>query len=60
MKLITGVDHVNLLIDTADDALDRARAFYQDLLGLERSSVLQTRTADAPARGINAVFSNCT
>lgn len=35
MKLIIGLDHVNLLIDTADDALDRARAFYQELLGLE-------------------------
>lgn len=35
MKLIAGLDHVNLLIDTADDALDRARAFYQELLGLE-------------------------
>jgi catechol 2,3-dioxygenase-like lactoylglutathione lyase family enzyme len=35
MKLIVGLDHVNLLIDTADDALDRARAFYQELLGLE-------------------------
>ena len=35
MKLITGLDHVNLLIDAGDDALARARAFYQDLLGLE-------------------------
>ena len=35
LKMIIGLDHVNLLIDTADDALDRARAFYQELLGLE-------------------------
>ena len=35
MSLITGLDHVNLLIDAGDDALSRARAFYQDLLGLE-------------------------
>ncbi len=34
MGLITGLDHVNLLIDAADDALPRARAFYQGLLGL--------------------------
>jgi catechol 2,3-dioxygenase-like lactoylglutathione lyase family enzyme len=35
MSLITGLDHVNLLIDSGDDALSRARAFYQELLGLE-------------------------
>jgi catechol 2,3-dioxygenase-like lactoylglutathione lyase family enzyme len=35
MSLITGLDHVNLLIDSGDDALARARAFYQQLLGLE-------------------------
>jgi catechol 2,3-dioxygenase-like lactoylglutathione lyase family enzyme len=35
MNLIIGLDHVNLLIDTSDDALTRARAFYQELLGLE-------------------------
>ena len=35
MSLITGLDHVNLLIDAGDDALSRARAFYQNLLGLE-------------------------
>ena len=35
MGLITGLDHVNLLIDASDDALARAGAFYQDLLGLE-------------------------
>jgi catechol 2,3-dioxygenase-like lactoylglutathione lyase family enzyme len=35
MSLIVGLDHVNLLIDAADDALLKARAFYQDLLGLE-------------------------
>ena len=34
MGLITGLDHVNLLIDAGDDALSRARAFYQGLLGL--------------------------
>lgn len=34
MGLITGLDHVNLLIDAGDDALPRARAFYQELLGL--------------------------
>ena len=34
MGLITGLDHVNLLIDAGDDALSRARAFYQELLGL--------------------------
>jgi catechol 2,3-dioxygenase-like lactoylglutathione lyase family enzyme len=36
MDLIVGLDHVNLLIDDGDDALDRARAFYGDLLGLEQ------------------------
>ena len=35
MSLIIGLDHVNLLIDSGDDALARARAFYQELLGLE-------------------------
>jgi catechol 2,3-dioxygenase-like lactoylglutathione lyase family enzyme len=35
MSLIIGLDHVNLLIDAGDDALSRARAFYQELLGLE-------------------------
>jgi len=35
MSLIVGLDHVNLLIDSGDDALSRARSFYQDLLGLE-------------------------
>ncbi len=35
MGLIIGLDHVNLLIDAGDDALASARAFYQDLLGLE-------------------------
>jgi catechol 2,3-dioxygenase-like lactoylglutathione lyase family enzyme len=35
MSLITGLDHVNLLIDAGDDALSRARAFYEELLGLE-------------------------
>ncbi len=35
MSLIIGLDHVNLLIDAGDDALLSARAFYQDLLGLE-------------------------
>ncbi|MGA9723849.1 MAG: VOC family protein [Candidatus Binatus sp.] len=35
MSLIIGLDHVNLLIDAGDDALASARAFYQDLLGLE-------------------------
>ena len=35
MSLITGLDHVNLLIDSGDDALARARAFYQQLLGLK-------------------------
>jgi catechol 2,3-dioxygenase-like lactoylglutathione lyase family enzyme len=34
MPPITGLDHVNLLIDSTDDALTKARAFYQDLLGL--------------------------
>ena len=34
LGLITGLDHVNLLIDAGDDALSRARAFYQELLGL--------------------------
>ncbi len=34
MGLITGLDHVNLVIDAGDDALSRARAFYQELLGL--------------------------
>jgi catechol 2,3-dioxygenase-like lactoylglutathione lyase family enzyme len=35
MSLIIGLDHVNLLIDAGDDALSRARAFYEGLLGLE-------------------------
>ena len=35
MALIVGLDHVNLLIDAGDDAIMKARAFYQDLLGLE-------------------------
>jgi catechol 2,3-dioxygenase-like lactoylglutathione lyase family enzyme len=35
MSLIVGLDHVNLLIDAADDAMAKARAFYEDLLGLE-------------------------
>lgn len=35
MSLIIGLDHVNLLIDASDDALRKARAFYQELLGLE-------------------------
>jgi catechol 2,3-dioxygenase-like lactoylglutathione lyase family enzyme len=35
MSLIIGLDHVNLLIDAGDDALPKARAFYQELLGLE-------------------------
>src|SRR5690242_13405615 len=35
MALIVGLDHVNLLIDTSDDAILKARAFYEDLLGLE-------------------------
>jgi catechol 2,3-dioxygenase-like lactoylglutathione lyase family enzyme len=34
MSLITGLDHVNLLIDAGDDTLARARKFYEDLLGL--------------------------
>lgn len=34
MSLIVGLDHVNLLIDDGDDALAKARAFYEDLLGL--------------------------
>ena len=35
MSLIIGLDHVNLPIDAGDDALVKARAFYQELLGLE-------------------------
>jgi catechol 2,3-dioxygenase-like lactoylglutathione lyase family enzyme len=35
MDLIIGLDHVNLLIDDGDAALQRARAFYGELLGLE-------------------------
>ena len=35
MSLIIGLDHVNILIDAGDDALTKARAFYQELLGLE-------------------------
>jgi len=34
MGLITGLDHVNILIDADDDALSRACVFYQELLGL--------------------------
>ena len=33
-KLIIGLDHVNLLIDDEQGALERARAFYEALLGL--------------------------
>jgi catechol 2,3-dioxygenase-like lactoylglutathione lyase family enzyme len=35
MSLIIGLDHVNLLIDAGDDALSRASAFYEGLLGLQ-------------------------
>lgn len=42
---VTGVDFVN--VPTTD--LDRARAFYADVLGLEPSSVYQR--GDAPAMG---------
>jgi catechol 2,3-dioxygenase-like lactoylglutathione lyase family enzyme len=35
MSLIVGLDHVNLLIDAGDDALSRARTFYEGLLGLQ-------------------------
>lgn len=42
---ITGVDFVN--VPTTD--LDRARAFYADVLGLEASAVYQR--GDAPAMG---------
>jgi predicted enzyme related to lactoylglutathione lyase len=42
---ITGVDFVN--VPTTD--LDRARAFYADVLGLEASAVCQR--GDAPAMG---------
>jgi len=35
MSLIVGLDHVNLLVDASDDALAKARAFYEGLLGLE-------------------------
>ena len=35
MSLIIGLDHVNLLIDADNDALSRARTFYEGLLGLE-------------------------
>ncbi|HUO05904.1 MAG TPA: VOC family protein [Candidatus Binataceae bacterium] len=35
MKLIVGLDHINLLIDDGEAALTRARAFYGELLGLE-------------------------
>jgi catechol 2,3-dioxygenase-like lactoylglutathione lyase family enzyme len=34
MSLITGLDHVNLLIDATDNALASARAFYEGLLEL--------------------------
>jgi catechol 2,3-dioxygenase-like lactoylglutathione lyase family enzyme len=34
MDMIVGLDHVNLLIDDAPDALGMAQAFYGDLLGL--------------------------
>lgn len=43
--LVTGVDFVN--VPTTD--LDRARAFYADVLGLEPSAVYQR--GDAPAMG---------
>lgn len=35
MKLIAGIDHVNLLIDDGPDTLAKALGFYCDLLGLE-------------------------
>jgi catechol 2,3-dioxygenase-like lactoylglutathione lyase family enzyme len=34
-QLIAGLDHVNLLIDDSSDSLERAHAFYGELLGLE-------------------------
>ena len=58
MSLITGLDHVNLLIDTGDDALSRARAFYQELLGLEPLDARPTPTAAIPAHGTNAACSS--
>ena len=57
MGLITGLDHVNLLIDAGDDALSRACAFYQEQLGLvplERP----TKT-DSGNPGAWYQFSNC-
>lgn len=35
MSLIVGLDHVNLTIEEGAEALDRAKAFYAGLLGLE-------------------------
>ena len=58
MSLIVGLDHVNLLIDAGDDALPKARAFYEGLLGLEPLDVPRTPTAARQAHGTNAVRSN--
>jgi len=35
MGLITGIDHVNLLIDDGAEAIERANRFYVGVLGLE-------------------------
>jgi catechol 2,3-dioxygenase-like lactoylglutathione lyase family enzyme len=35
MAFIVGVDHINLTIDEGAEALERARAFYGGLLGME-------------------------
>jgi hypothetical protein len=58
MSLITGLDHVNLLIDSGDDALSRARALYQELLGLEPLERPANTDSGNPAHGTNAASSS--
>ena len=49
MGLITGLDHVNLVIDAGDDALPRAHASYQELVGLVPLERPANTTAPTPA-----------
>jgi catechol 2,3-dioxygenase-like lactoylglutathione lyase family enzyme len=59
MGLITGLDHVNLLIDTGDDALSRARTFYQELLGLVPLERPANTDSGNPGACTSAASSNC-
>jgi catechol 2,3-dioxygenase-like lactoylglutathione lyase family enzyme len=48
-QLIAGLDHVNLLIDDTPDSLERAHAFYGELLGL--APIERPRNTDSGRRG---------